>query len=78
MPKAREPRAMCAKCGSETIDANALTGVGTLSVGAQFLAHRGVPTRCVVCTACGYVEVFATDPGRVAHRLKNIPQRAAR
>ncbi len=69
MAKAQDARAACAKCGGTTVDANPLTGVGTLSVGAQFLAHRGVPTRCVVCSACGYVEVFAVDPARVAARL---------
>lgn len=73
-----KPRALCAKCGAETVDANALTGVGTLSIGAQFLAHRGVPTTCVVCTSCGYVEVFAVDPARVAHRLKSAAQGAGR
>jgi predicted nucleic-acid-binding Zn-ribbon protein len=60
---------VCVKCGGRTFSANPLTGVGTLSVGRQYLAYRGVPTRCVVCGTCGYVEIYALDPARAAVHL---------
>ncbi len=68
MPKTAGAEA-CVKCGGQTFEANPLTGVGTLSIGREYLAYRGVPTRCVVCGTCGFVEIYALDPARAATQL---------
>lgn len=57
----------CPKCGGPMAQADVLAGAGPLAVakvrGALSLGiTRGSPLSAKVCTACGYAELYATNP----------------
>lgn len=66
----KQPLSPCPKCGGEVVQADLLAGTGSLVVTKPRSALsalslgllRGSTIGARVCTACGNVELFATNP----------------
>ena len=69
-PEPRAVSAACERCGGARVDVR-VAGTTEL-VAAKFnrkdrtMNNLGVGLTGVACTSCGYVELYATDPGRLA------------
>ena len=62
--EAQECAARCASCGNSELAEGQLQGIGKMyfrPARAKFwvLDEALVPTRCRVCTACGYIQIHA-------------------
>ena len=51
----------CAKCGNDTRTSNLVTAQGEVMV-AGTIGTESQPIIAQVCTACGYIELYAPQP----------------